>query len=102
MLSPLLLCTESTPSPIGLITLGVKPTGKRSAVNPHAALCVQPRLVCPVGVSPTRVIGQSPVAWMAGVRETDHLKPIDKAIIWMVSESAGRNESECVGGLENA
>ena len=47
--------------------------------------CVQLRLVCPVGVSPARVIGQSPVAWMAGVRETDHLKPIDKAIIWMVS-----------------
>ena len=33
LLSPLLLCTESTPSPIGLITLGVKPAGKRSAVN---------------------------------------------------------------------
>jgi len=39
---------------------------------------------------------------MAGVRETDHLKPIDKAIMWMVSESAGRNESEFAGGLESA
>ena len=65
-------------------------------------MCVQLRLVCSVGVSPTRVIGQSPVAWMAGVRETDHLKPIDKATSRVVSESAGRNESECRGGLESA
>jgi hypothetical protein len=36
LLSPVFLGTESTPSPIGLITLGVKPAGKRSAVNPHA------------------------------------------------------------------
>lgn len=72
------------------------------AVISHAGMCVQLRLVCSVGVSLIRVIGQSPVAWMAGVRETDHLKPIDKAIIWMVSELAGRNESECTGGLESA
>jgi len=42
--------------------------------------------VCPAkagvfgGRRPTIVKGQSPVAWMAGVRETDHLKPIDKAL----------------------
>jgi len=41
-------------------------------------LCVQLRLVCSVGVSPTRVIGQSPVAWMAGVRETDQLQCCDR------------------------
>jgi hypothetical protein len=29
------------------------------------------------------------------------MKPIDKAIFWMVSESSGRNESERIGGLEN-
>ena len=81
---------------------GEPPTGEPCAVDPHARLCVQLRLVCSVGVSLTRVIDQSPVAWMAGVRETDHLKPIDKAIMWMVSESAGRNESECAGGLESA
>ena len=34
--SPFFQFTESTPSPIGLITLGVKPAGKRSAVNLHA------------------------------------------------------------------
>ena len=34
--SPFFQFTESTPSPIGLITLGVKPAGKRSAANLHA------------------------------------------------------------------
>ena len=29
------------------------------------------------------------------------MKPIDKAIFGMVSESSGRNESERIGGLEN-
>jgi hypothetical protein len=37
------------------------------------------RLACSVGVSPAGVIVRSPVAWMAGMRETDYLKPIDKA-----------------------
>jgi hypothetical protein len=36
---------------------------------------------------------------MADRRETDDLKPIDKAIFGMVSESPGRNESERTGGL---
>ena len=31
---------------------------------------------------------------MAGRRETDDLKPIDKAIFRMVSKRPGRNESE--------
>jgi hypothetical protein len=29
------------------------------------------------------------------------MKPIDKAIFGMVSESSGRKESERIGGLEN-
>jgi hypothetical protein len=37
---------------------------------------------------------------MAGRRETDDLKPIDKAIFGMVSEPPGRNESERIGSLE--
>jgi hypothetical protein len=37
---------------------------------------------------------------MAGRRETDDLKPIDEAILGMVSESPGRNGSERRGGLE--
>ena len=44
-------------------------------------LCVQVRLVCSAGVRPARVTVRSPVAWMAGMRETDYLKPIDKAIL---------------------
>ena len=39
---------------------------------------------------------------MAGRRETDDLKPIDKAIFGMVSEPPGRNESERTGSLERA
>ena len=46
----------------------------------HVRLCVQLRLVCSAGVSPVGVKVRSPVAWMAGMRETDYLKPIDKAL----------------------
>jgi hypothetical protein len=46
----------------------------------HVGLCVQLRLVGSAGVSPVRVRIRSPVAWMAGMRETDYLKPIDKAL----------------------
>ena len=37
---------------------------------------------------------------MAGRRETEYLKPIDKTIHGMVSESPGRNASEPRSGLE--
>ena len=43
---------------------------------------------------------QSPVTWMAAWKETDTLKPIEKAIARMVSESPGRNVSERSGGPE--
>ncbi|MFQ5906222.1 MAG: hypothetical protein ACE5JA_06580 [bacterium] len=52
-------------------------------------------------MSPAGVEARDPVAWIAGLRETETLKPIDKAIFGMVSESPGRNESERTGGLEN-
>jgi hypothetical protein len=39
---------------------------------------------------------------MAGGRETELLKPIDEAIVRMVSESPGRNESERKGSPESA
>ena len=70
--------------------------------KPLVRLCVQRRLVCSAGVSPVRVTIRSPVAWMAGRRETELLKPIDEAIVRMVSESPGRNESERIGGPERA
>jgi len=65
-----------------------------------AKQCVQRRLACSVGESPTEVIVGSLVAWIAGRKETEFLKPIDKAILGMVSESPGRNESEPTGGLD--
>ena len=43
---------------------------------------------------------QNLVAWIAERRETEFPKPIDKAILRMVSESSGRNESERRYGLE--
>jgi hypothetical protein len=42
----------------------------------------------------------NPVAWVAFVRETKRMKPTDKAILGMVSESPGRNVSEPRGGLD--
>src|SRR5271157_1233323 len=62
--------------------------------------CVQQRLACSVGGSPTREGVRSPVAWVAAVEEMKQLKPTDKAIPGMVSESPGRNESEPTGGLD--
>jgi len=75
----------------------------RSRVNReiHARMCVQQRLVCSVGVSPAGVRIRSSVTWMAGMRETEYLKPIDKAILGVVSELPGRNESERTGGPES-
>ena len=42
---------------------------------------------------------QIPVAWVAFAEETKRVKPTDKAILGMVSESSGRNESEPSSGL---
>jgi len=62
--------------------------------------CVQTRQTCSVGISPTRVRVRSPVARVAFVEETKRMKPTDKAIFGMVSESPGRNASEPSGGLD--
>jgi hypothetical protein len=61
---------------------------------------VQRRLACSVGGSPTGAMVRSPVAWVAFVEETKRVKPTDKAIPGMVSESPGRNLSELRGGLD--
>ncbi len=50
------------------------------AGKPHAGMCVQRRLVCSAGDSPVGVKARSPVARIAGWRETEILKPIDNAI----------------------
>ena len=53
-------------------------TGEPGAGNQHAGLCVQPRLACSAGDSPAGARIRSPVAWIAGRRETKFLKPIDR------------------------
>ena len=44
----------------------------------HVTLCVHPRLACSAGDNPAGARIRSPVAWIAGRRETEFLKPIDK------------------------
>ena len=53
-----------------------------------------------MGVSPTGAKVRGPVAWVAFVEETKRMKPTDKAILGMASESPGRNASEPTGGLD--
>jgi hypothetical protein len=53
-----------------------------------------------VGDRPTEAKVRSLVAWIAGRRETESLKPIDEVIFWMMSKSSGRNESERGFSLE--
>jgi len=72
----------------------------RGSRNSLAKQCVQRRLACSVGVSPTKAKVGSFVAWVAFVEETKRMKPTDKAILGMVSESPGRNESEPTSGLD--
>src|SRR5216684_1503504 len=62
--------------------------------------CVQERQTCSVGSRPTGAKVRSPLAWVVSVEKTKRMKPTDKAILGMVSESPGRNESEPTGGLE--
>ena len=53
-----------------------------------------------MGGSPTGGKVRTFVAWVAFLEETKGMKPTDKAILGMVSESPGRNESEPTGGLD--
>jgi IS5 family transposase len=59
------------------------------------------KLVYSAGVSPARAKVRGPVAWIVRRKETESRKSIDKAILGMVSESSGRNESKRTGGPEN-
>ena len=58
------------------------------------------RLACSVGDNLTGATVRDPVAWVAFVEETNRMKPTDKAILGMVSESPGRNVSEPRSGLD--
>jgi len=75
--------------------------GSRMSREVHVRLCDQKRLARSVGDRPTEVKVRSLVAWIAGRREIEFPKPIDKAIFRMVSKSSGRNESERRCGLES-
>ncbi len=55
-----------------------------------------------MGDKPTEAKVRSLVAWIAERRETESLKPIDKAIFRMASKSSGRNESERRTSLERS
>jgi hypothetical protein len=63
--------------------------------------CVQQRLACSVGISPTRAKVRSSVTWVASVEETKRDEADrQRHHFWMVSESPGRNVSEPTSGLE--
>ena len=63
-------------------------------------MCVQQRLASTCGRESHRGKSRSPVARVASAEETKQMKPTDKAVLGMVSESLGRNESEPTGGLD--
>src|SRR5260370_17993982 len=80
---------------------GVFGCSSRMTGNLQVRLCDQEMQVCTVGDRPTERKVRSLVAWIAGRREIEFPKPIDKAIFRMVSKSSGRNESERRCGLES-
>src|ERR1700756_441751 len=55
--------------------------GSRVTREGHARLCVQRRLGCSAGDKPAGARVRSPVVWIAGWRETETLKPIDKVFL---------------------
>jgi hypothetical protein len=77
-----------------------RPALKPYRGKPAVRKCVQRRLARSVGNNPTEARVRRLVAWVAGRKETEFLKPTDKAIHGMVSESSGRNESKRRGDLE--
>src|SRR6266699_6742707 len=61
--------------------------GSRMSREVHVRLCDQEMQVCTVGDRPTEVKVRSLVPWIAGRREIEFPKPIDKTIFRMVSKS---------------
>ena len=62
-----------------------KVVGEPYEGKPHVRLCVQLRLACSAGDRPAGVKARSPVARIAGWRETEILKPIDSVILGMAA-----------------
>jgi hypothetical protein len=68
-----------------------EPTGHRASPRPY----VRPgKAGAFSGRESHRGKSQEPRSWTAGWRETETLKPVDKPIVRMGSESLGRNERE--------
>src|SRR5262249_10244845 len=88
-------CSVPMGPAVGGAAFGLQGEAQASAGCPE-------RQMWSAGGRPAGVRARRPTAWMAGGRETELLKPIDEAIVRMVSESPGRNESERRGSLENA
>ena len=57
----------------------------RTLGNLEVRLCVQRRRMRSAGDSPAKVKARNLVAWMAGRRETESLKPIDSVIFGMTA-----------------
>ena len=49
--------------------------------KPHERLSVQRRLACSAGDNPAGAKVRGPIAWIAGRRETEFLKPIDDRLV---------------------
>ena len=73
--------------------------GSRLSREVHVRLCDQEMQVWTVGDRPTEVKVRSLVAWIAGRREIEFPKPIDKAIFRMVSKSSGRGAADKAANL---
>ena len=80
---------------------GEEAVGETQNLPFQLSLCVQRRLTRSAGDSPAKVKARSLVAWMAGRRETNDLKPIDKGHRKDDCESPGRSASERIGGPES-
>ena len=106
--SPLAVRNDSSPIQAATFCGPPRIAAKRSASNQirfkqieffdHSAS--SEKLACSVGDSPTGERVRDPVAWVVFVEETKRMKPTDKAILGMVSESPGRNVSEPRSGLD--
>ncbi len=69
----------------------------------HVRLCVQRRLARSAGDSPAKAKARSLVAWMAGRRETNDLKPIDNAVVRTVAShrAAARANAQVAPKMRN-
>ena len=78
MVGPGSVCQSNALLTLALPVCRQPSIGSRVNREVHARLCVQLRLVCSAGGRPAGAKVRRPVVWIAGLRETKILKPIDK------------------------